>query len=143
MTLIEFKKLSNEEQKNWLEENISNRTDLNYIWNKIYWISKQKFGQEDKDKNKNIKSKKKNRPLKIPLNVIRDFKDIKKDETIEHINFYTIYHSNVEYIIDMYRTSKNNFYVSITDITNGYKKVSVSEMKKKSNIQLTLDFFNI
>lgn len=121
----------------------SHEEDIKSVWEKIDYIKQLKISQDDKDEKKNTKPKKRKRLLKIPLNEVKDLKFICLDEIIVNINYYTTKLNNHEYIIDIYKTDKNNFYVTLVDITNGYQEINIDQLKKKTNIQLSFDFFNI
>ena len=117
---------------NKLYDNIVN------CWSRIFNIMKEELCPAPKKK-----SKKKERSVKIPYYYVRDIKDISTDEEIIYTNFYETDISGKKYIIDLYKTNKNNFYTRITDIDNNYKEISINDLKKKNTLQLTLDFFNI
>lgn len=135
---------ANDEFKNKIIEKISkyHEEDIDTVWKMIKYIEQIRIGQE-KDDDKKEKSKKRRRPIQIPLTAVKDIKDIGKDEEIVYMNFYTTQYNNREYMIDIYRTNNNNFYVRIADVSDRYVEISVDELKKKTSIQLTIDFLDI
>lgn len=142
MTLIEFKQLSNDEQTHWIKEN-KHKKDLEYIWNQIYWIKNQKFGQEEKKDNKEETTKRK-RKVKIPLQCCKSIKEIPEVEDIKMINYYSSKIDGKEYLFDIISTKQGHFYVNVVDITNGYNEIDFYKFKDKY-CQPTLfdDFFEI
>lgn len=142
MTLIEFKQLSNDEQTHWIKEN-KHKKDLEYIWNQIYWIKNQKFGQEEKKDNKETKPKRK-RKLKIPLQCCKGINELQENEDIKMINYYSLKINSKEYLFDIISTKQGHFYVNVVDITDGYNEIDFYDFKNKY-CQPTLfdDFFEI
>ena len=117
---------------NKLYDNIVN------CWSRIFNIMTEELCPAPKKK-----SKKKERSVKIPYHYVHDIKDISTDEEIIYSNFYETDISGKKYIIDLYKTNKNNFYTRIIDIDNNYKEISINDFNKKNTLQLTLDFLDI
>lgn len=95
--------------------------------------------EKDKDK----KTKRTKRIIKVPLSYCKDIKHFNNDE-IESLNYYNIVLDGHEYIVDIMCTTNKQYYVRIVDITNGYISIDFNEFKAKY-VQPNLfdDFFNI
>lgn len=118
--------------RNKLYDNIVN------CWSRVYYIMAEELCPAPKKK-----SKKKERQLKVPISLCRSINDIKSDETIIYHNFYNDIIDRNEYIIDIYKTDANNFYIDITDITNGYTKIDFYEFKRKHSEPTLFDYLDI
>ena len=73
----------------------------------------------------------------------KDIKYIEENEIITFYNFYKTTINNNDFIIDIYRTDINNYYVRITDITNDYKQINVNEFKQNYSQPTLFDFLDI
>lgn len=125
-------------------DKLNKEEKLKAIWNNIDFINKLLREEKKADKNKENKKKEKTRRIKVPLNFCYDYNDITTDEIIEYTNFYNTIINGHDYIIDIYRTTDNKFYVKIVDITNNnYKEIDFKEFKKKNAQPSLFDFFNI
>lgn len=125
-------------------DKLNKEEKIKAIWNNIDFINKLLREEKKADKNKENKKKEKTRRIKVPLNFCYDYNDITTDEIIEYTNFYNTIINGHDYIIDIYRTTDNKFYVKIVDITNNnYKEIDFKEFKKKNAQPSLFDFFNI
>jgi hypothetical protein len=114
------------------------------IWNNIRFLKKQSAEEKKIEKEKEKQKKEKTRRIKIPLNYCYDYNEITIDENIEYINFYDTRINGHDYLIDIYKTTDNKFYIKIVDISDGnYKNVDFNEFKKKYAQPSLFDFFNI
>lgn len=114
------------------------------IWNNIRFLKKQSVEEKKIEKEKEKQKKEKTRRIKIPLNYCYDYNEITIDDNIEYINFYDTKINGHDYLIDIYKTTDNKFYVKIVDISDGnYKNVDFNEFKKKNAQPSLFDFFNI
>lgn len=118
--------------KNKLKENIDN------CLNRINEIDKLSIGSI---KNKSKKESK--RKIKINISLCKDIKYIGENEIITFYNFYKTTINNNDFIIDIYRTDINNYYVRIIDITNDYKQINFNEFKRNYSQPSLFDFLDI
>lgn len=114
------------------------KDNIDKCLNRIKEISQADFGSPQKKENKESK-----RNVKIPILLCKDIKYIGENETITFCNFYETTINNNDFIIDIYRTDINNYYVSITDITNGYELIDFNEFKQKYSQPTLFDFLDI
>ena len=87
--------------------------------------------------------KKRTKTIDIPLTLCKDMKELTPNKSIESINFYKTNINDKEYLIDIIRTSNMNYYVRITDVTNGYDEIDFNEFKKKYGQPSLFDFWDI
>lgn len=118
--------------KNKLKENIDN------CLNRINEIDQLNIGSIKK-----ISKKESKRKIKINISLCKDIKYIGENEIITFYNFYKTTINNNDFIIDIYRTDINNYYVRITDITNDYKQINVNEFKQNYSQPTLFDFLDI
>ena len=118
--------------KNKLKENIDNC--LNRI-NEIDHLSIDSIKKKSKKEYK--------RKIKINISLCKDIKYIGENEIITFYNFYKTTINNNDFIIDIYRTDINNYYVRIVDITNDYKQINVNEFKQNNSQPTLFDFLDI
>lgn len=96
-----------------------------------------------KDKEQNKKTKRK-RNIKVPISYCKSLLELPDNEEIQTINFYSTIINGNEYLFDIISTKQKHFYISITDITNGYSELDFNEFKNKySQPTLFDDFFEI
>ena len=114
------------------------------IWNNIRYLKKQSAEEKKIEKEKEKQKKEKTRRVKIPLNYCYDYNKITIDDNIAYMNFYETRINGHDYIIDIYKTTENKFYIKMVDISDGnYKNVDFNKFKKKNMQPSLFDFFNI
>lgn len=118
--------------KNKLKNNIDN------CLNRINEIEQLNIGSIKKKSKKESKRK-----IKINISLCKDIKYISENEIITFYNFYKTTINNNDFIVDIYRTDINNYYVRITDITNDYKQINVNEFKQNYSQPTLFDFLDI
>ena len=147
----DIKKLLDDEDKQEILDNIKkiHEEHVDQTWAEISAIKeqleKEKQAEEDKKEAQKEANKKKGRtrPLKIPIEKCKDIKELTADKTIENSNFYVSKIDDKNYLIDIIKTSDMQFYVRITDITDGYEEIDFNEFKKKYAQPSLFDFWNI
>lgn len=88
--------------------------------------------------------KKGKRYIKVPLNLCRPMNELSSNEHLEYIGFYSKEIDSKEYLIDIKQTTSNNYYVQITDVTDGnYKPIDLDWFKDKYGQPSLFDFFDI
>lgn len=114
------------------------------IWNNIKFIQKQLAEEKKIEKEKEKQKKEKTRRINVPLNYCNDYNDLTLNDNIEYTNFYSTRINGHDYIIDIYKTTENKFFIKMTDITNEhYKNIDFNEFKKNNMQPSLFDFFNI
>ena len=83
------------------------------LWNNIKFITNQLKEEKKIEKEKEKQKKEKTRRLNIPLNYCHDYNDLTLNDNIEYTNFYSTRINGHDYIIDIYKTTDNNFFIKM------------------------------
>ena len=86
----------------------------------------------------------KKRYIKIPIDVCKPIIELTKNEHIIYTGFYEQNIKGIDYLIDIVQTSINNYYVRLTDISDGkYEDVDFYKFKEENSEPTLFSFFDI
>lgn len=83
------------------------------------------------------------RYIKVPLDMCRPMNELNSSEHIEYIGFYSKEIDSHEYLIDIIQTASKKYFVSVTDVTDGYDEIDLNVFKEKYGQPTLFDYFNI
>lgn len=86
----------------------------------------------------------KKRYIKVPVEMCKPISELTKNEHIIYNGFYEDNIKGVDYLIDIIQTSSNNYYVRLTDISDGkYEEVDFYKFKEENSEPNLFSFFDI
>ncbi len=84
------------------------------------------------------------RYIKVPIDACKPMSALTKNEHIVYNGFYEENIKGTDYLIDIIQTSLNNYYVKLTDISDGkYEEIDFEKFKEENSEPTLFSFFDI